>query len=160
MNEKIKSTLLKLENQGLLNGNFKIDEQLIQAYRKVYGKGTLKSKGENFLADRLAALNLLKYKHNKFKASDIKEGFIYVISNPSWEYVKIGRTIDARKRLAQMQTYSPLRDFKIEHYVFSQDINLLEYKVHKYLENSQVNGEWFNVPASVAIKTIKTIMGR
>lgn len=160
MTSKIEQTIETLSSRGLLEGNYKIDENLIAEYRNAYGRGKLKRKSEVELANKLSALNLLKHKHTMFKASEIKEGFIYVISNPSWDYVKIGRTIDVKKRLAQMQTYSPLRDYKVEHYVFSEDINLLESSVHKSLSEHRVNGECFNVKASVAIAEIKRIMGR
>ncbi len=159
MNDKIRNTLLKLETQGLLKGNFKIDENLIQEYRKAYGKGVLKRKNEIELADRLSALNLLKYKRERFSAKDIQEGFVYVISNPAWECVKVGKTIDSKQRLAQMQTYSPYRDYKIEHYTFSQNALELEKFIHNKLSRFHIGGEWFDTKPLNVIRCIKRFNG-
>jgi hypothetical protein len=159
MNKKIRNTLAVLKSKNLLEGNFVIDDALIEEYRLSYGKGNLNRKNEVELANRLSALNLLKYKRESFSAKDISEGFVYVISNPAWNCVKVGKTIDSKQRLAQMQTYSPYRDYKIEHYAFSQNALGLEKFIHSKLRQFHVNGEWFQIEPLSVIRCIKRFNG-
>ena len=156
MNPKIESTIKELENLGLLKNNFKITKELIILYRKIYGKGK-ESKGNTEINSKLACLNLLKYKRNvlNIKAINIPEGWVYVISNPAWKNCcKIGKTIDSKNRLAQMQTFSPYRDYKIEHYLYSNSALKLEKLAHKTLQEFKLEGEWFNIQPSKALKII------
>lgn len=82
----------------------------------------------------------IKYKRNNNSAKNIKEGFVYAITNPSWpDYVKVGSAIDVYDRLNSYQTSSPKRDYKLETYVFVEDRIEFEKYIHsKY----KCDGEW------------------
>ena len=98
-------------------------------------------------------------KHEKEYAS-IKEGFVYVITNPAWKgWIKVGMALDAKDRCKQYQTSSPLRDYKLLYKRFFKDRKGAEYKAHKKLKgiSSNQKGEWFKIPVTKAIKTIEAI---
>lgn len=122
MSERIISIL---EKQGVIPpGQFLINDNTLDAYMAVYNQvtgGNGKAKPSNTRYNRkIAALNLIKYK--KRKGLSIPEGFVYVISNPAWDNkYKVGMSSDPKKRLASYQTYSPNRDFKLEHWSFWED---------------------------------------
>jgi hypothetical protein len=82
----------------------------------------------------------IKYKQNDHSAKNIKEGFVYAITNPAWpEYVKIGCAIDVFDRLSSYQTSSPKRDYKLEAFVFVEDRLQFESYIHNKYE---CDGEW------------------
>lgn len=82
----------------------------------------------------------LKYMRNSNRSKGIKEGFVYMISNPSFPgWVKIGSTVDVYERLNTYQTYSPMRDYVIDGYYFSYDRFAEEFMYHKRYES---NNEW------------------
>lgn len=84
---------------------------------------------------------LLKYKQNGYSATGIKEGHVYAITNTAWpEYVKIGSAIDVYDRLNSYQTSSPLRDYKLETYIFSYDRLKTEKMIHAMFPDRK--GEW------------------
>lgn len=155
--DKVSKTLNLLESRGrFLDPEFKITEQLIEEYQVSYGIGK-QSKGNKQLNKKLATLNLLKRKNLKLPANKIPEGWVYVISNPAWEAVKIGKSINVKERLKEMQTYCPIRGFKVEHYIYSVRALEVERQVHKNLEKYRLKGEWFAVSAEEARKEIKRV---
>lgn len=86
--------------------------------------------------------NLLKllYIKNNTKASGIKEGFVYAISNPAWPgHIKVGSSIDVYDRLKTYQTSSPYRDFVLEKYVFTLDRFEFERLIQSKFKSK---GEW------------------
>lgn len=144
--------------QGLLEGNFKITNSLIDKYREAYGSG--KEKTSNTKQNtRLAILNLLKYKRrNGIPVKDIPEGWIYVVTNPAWRgFCKIGKTIDKKERIATMQTYSPLRDYKVEHYMYFNNALQIEKEIHNKLKDFRAEGEWFNISTEYAHRAISSV---
>lgn len=81
----------------------------------------------------------LAYKQNK-SAKGISSGYVYAIHNPAWDdYVKIGVALDVYDRLNSYQTSSPLRDYELIGYVFSDDLLSLEKEIHSKFER---NNEW------------------
>jgi hypothetical protein len=157
MNEKIINTLLKLESIGLISssGDFEIDDVLVSKYQEIYGKGK-ETKGNSEINTKLAILNLLKYKKGSKRASDIPEGWVYVVSNPLWKGVKIGKAIDVRDRVKTMQTYAPA-EYALEHYVYSTKALQVEKHVHRELSDARIRGEWFNISPLEAFKIIKRV---
>ena len=92
---------------------------------------------------RLSLLRVKMFRNNN-SASGIKEGYVYCISNPAFpEHVKIGSSIDVKRRLASYQTYTPFRDFVLDAYYFSQDRFADEKLFHSKYEF--VN-EWYKCP--------------
>lgn len=81
----------------------------------------------------------LVYKENS-GVRGLKEGYVYAVHNPAWkDYVKIGCSIDVYDRLKSYQTSSPLRDYQLVGYVFSDNKLSLEKEIHEKFER---NGEW------------------
>lgn len=75
----------------------------------------------------------------------ITEGFVYAISNPAWEgQLKVGNTYDPHRRLMQFQTYSPFRDFSLDHWSFFSDKFSGERIIHSHFSNLR-DHEWLDV---------------
>ena len=94
------------------------------------------------------------------EASNIKEGWVYVITNNAWpEWVKIGMAIDAEDRLNGYQTSSPYRDYVLEHSVYSNERRKAEQKAHTRAAKiaSEVNGEWFKLTVQQAIEVLNNL---
>jgi hypothetical protein len=86
-------------------------------------------------------------------ASNIKEGYVYIITNKAWpNWVKIGMAIDAEDRCNGYQTSSPFRDYVLEHSVATEDRRKSEKKAHKKAKNlaSGTSGEWFKLDVETA----------
>ena len=91
-----------------------------------------------------------------YKLDSIKEGYVYVITNPAWpEWVKIGMAVDAEDRCNGYQTSSPFRDYKIEHVVVTNNRRAAEAEAHKAATKmaKETRGEWFKLDIELA-KTI------
>lgn len=73
-------------------------------------------------------------------------GYVYIISNPAWSELKIGSSVDAMTRLIQYNTYSPKRDFKLEHYILIPNYKLVEKELHK---KYNADGEWVSTPINI-----------
>ena len=94
----------------------------------------------------------LMYRENN-SAKGIKCGYVYAIHNPAWEdYVKIGAAIDVYDRLASYQTSSPLRDYEMLGYVFSDDRFALEKEIHKKFDRKN---EWIKTNKDSIKKFLK-----
>ena len=89
----------------------------------------------------------------------IKEGYIYVITNPAWpEWVKIGMAIDAEDRLNGYQTSSPIRDYQLVHAIPTPDRARAERVAHKAAALcGERQGEWFKIPNSEAVAILQHI---
>lgn len=81
-------------------------------------------------------------------------GYVYVVSNPAWDELKLGSSIDAESRLLQYNTYSPKRDYKLEYYILIPDYMSVEQQLHKDL--NAVN-EWVNLPLAELKLELKRI---
>lgn len=91
-----------------------------------------------------------------------KEGYVYIITNPAWpDWVKIGMAVDAEDRLNGYQTSSPMRDYKLEYSVKSNDRRRAEREAHKKAlkkcDNS--HGEWFKMSVGEAIELLDNLDG-
>jgi len=84
--------------------------------------------------------------------NEIKTGDVYVITNPTWpDWVKIGRGVDAKDRFKDYMTYSPYRDYKLEHYVHTNNRADAEHKAHVEAEKlGEKRHEWFNITVAQA----------
>ena len=93
------------------------------------------------------------------KDKQIKEGYIYVITNPAWpEWVKIGMAIDAEDRLNGYQTSSPMRDYQLVHAIPTPDRARAERVAHKAAALcGERQGEWFKIPNSEAVAILQHI---
>lgn len=146
--DKVENALLKL---GICD-KFKIDLDLVKkvthgfVYRDI-DKNNINKKKYNREKIynhyyQIVIRDLLKilYKRNNYSAAGINCGFVYIISNPAWpDYYKIGSAIDVYNRLSSYQTSSPLRDYKIEKYMFVFNRNHVEKSIIGKYEST---GEW------------------
>lgn len=148
---KINLTLNRLFEYGFLpaEGTFEITEDLLNKYIRIYKKLNTSgnSKFEWWYARKIAGVTLLKlklYRGDTYKTA--KEGIIYGISNPAWNnHLKIGITIDHKKRLASLQTGDPFRAYKIDGYEFVADRRKIEKDVLNNFNVHLVNGEWLKI---------------
>ena len=85
------------------------------------------------------------------KAEEIvRNGFVYIISHPRMDGVKIGRAYDPEARTNAYQTGCPYRQYKLEYAVYFEDCYQAEKDIHNFLKDSRLQGEWFAVPRHVA----------
>lgn len=91
-----------------------------------------------------------------------KEGYVYIITNPAWpDWVKIGMAVDAEDRLNGYQTSSPMRDYKLEYSIKSNDRRKAEKKAHKMAlkKCDDTHGEWFKMSVSDAVDLLDNLNG-
>lgn len=108
---------------------------------------------------RLSLLRV-KYMRNGYKSKGIKEGFVYLITNPAWpDMMKIGSSIDVKSRLNSYQTYSPKRDYKLVRYYFSRDRFYEEGLYHKMMpsKNEWCHGDMNAISGLFASKRLHDI---
>ena len=93
------------------------------------------------------------------KDKQVKEGYIYVITNPAWpEWVKIGMAIDAEDRLNGYQTSSPMRDYQLVHAIATPDRARAERVAHKAAALcGERQGEWFKIANEEAVTILQHI---
>ena len=92
-----------------------------------------------------------------YKIDSIKEGYVYVITNPAWPgWVKIGMAIDADDRCNGYQTSSPFRDYVLEHIILTKNRRKTEAEAHYSASKmaSSKNGEWFKLSIEDAKKIL------
>ncbi|EJB4242352.1 GIY-YIG nuclease family protein [Salmonella enterica] len=150
-----------LLSKGLLEKKpFLITNQLIQSFMDEYIAltGTKGNTGKNtntLYSRKLAALSFIKFKQEH--KLPITEGFVYCISNPAWvNQYKIGMSQNPKERLAQYQTYSPYRDYKLEHWSFWFDKRKGEKLIHQFFKDLKEH-EWFNIDSKKLHKYLETI---
>ena len=86
-------------------------------------------------------------------------GYIYVMSNPSFDAVKIGISQHyPTKRLKELSTTGVPENFVLEYCAISEKYELLEKKVHFLLEAMRPNRnrEFFNVTVPEAVDAIRS----
>lgn len=152
---KAEITLDILMSKGLINTeDFSITRELIEEYLKAYattGGGNIGKKLNVVLARKLAAINLVEFKV-QYKIP-VKEGFVYVISNPAWPgFYKIGMSTNPKRRLSQYQTYSPHRDYKLEWFGFFFDKREGEKLLISKLDN--YSHEWV-APSNLILSELR-----
>jgi hypothetical protein len=69
----------------------------------------------------------------------VTEERVYVIGSPGSSTVKIGRTVDLKKRLAEIQRMSPV---PLEVLWSTPGGHELETHLHRHLRPSRSHGEW------------------
>ena len=95
--------------------------------------------------------------HSHTILETVKEGEVYVITNPAWpDWVKIGMAIDAKDRCKGYQTSSPMRDYKVMYSVATQDRRKAEATAHEAAEKiAERRGEWFKMSVGQAKECIQ-----
>lgn len=128
-------------------GIFLVTEGMLEAFVNEYPTLDNKDKGKKVnyrFARKLAGLSFVKENLSRgASSSDISCGLVYIIANPVFEkHVKIGMTLDIKKRLSQFQTYDPFQRFYVKHYDFVLDRKAAEKKMLCASGVSIENGEW------------------
>lgn len=88
-----------------------------------------------------------------------KQGYIYILSNPAWEgWYKVGMAADINDRVNSYQTSSPMRDYTLQHYIFTNDRRATEKQVHRKLKKitDTFNSEWFEAKLSDIVDILNT----
>ena len=129
----------------------------------------LRNKKRMFIKGKYVAINHILQKPGNYKSFQeaafeslpryklTKEGYVYILSNPAWkDWYKVGMAADVNDRYNSYQTTTPLRDFKLEHYIATNDRRVAERKIHSKLKKiaNSVAGEWFNVLLSEAVQVL------
>ncbi|EJT0117300.1 GIY-YIG nuclease family protein [Salmonella enterica] len=117
-------------NRGLINlgSPVSITKELITE-SLTFGTANFGRDSNRRYSLKLSALSFIKY--NKSIGEKSSCGFIYAIINPAWaNYVKIGMSSDPKTRLANYQTYSPLRDYRLIHWSFWFNAREAEKMLH------------------------------
>jgi len=168
--ERINAVIEKLISLGDIpnEGEFNIDDSLVEKYCKVYHELFSKSSGvgkrNKRYAEKLAAISLMKLKRRRINADSVlrkrkyvgKEGFVYFVVNPSFHgFVKVGETKDPEGRLKTYQTYDPMRNFSMEHCVFCTDSRKIEKLVLETYKTDLNLGEW--VSESSALELLRFV---
>jgi len=86
-------------------------------------------------------------------------GHVYAMGNAAWpEWIKIGKAVDAEDRLRSYQTSSPLRDYTLIHYAYSDDRNVAEKQAHALaVKLGSSRNEWFKISNEDAIIIIEQV---
>ena len=95
-----------------------------------------------------------------YKLDNIKEGYVYVITNPAWpDWVKIGMAIDTDDRCNSYQTSSPHRDYELKYDIETGDRRALEQAAHKEASKlaNESKGEWFKIDVETAIQILNNL---
>ena len=84
-------------------------------------------------------------------------GHVYAMANAAWpEWIKIGKAVDAEDRLRSYQTSSPLRDYTLIHYAYSDDRNVAERQAHVLAGKlGDKRNEWFKISNEDAVVVIE-----
>lgn len=98
-----------------------------------YGKARRTKYYNRYRRNVAMALLVLQHKRDGKSAKNIKAGYVYAISSPRHDEIKIGESIDVIDRLRSYQTYCPNRSFYIVKYVFSYNRKEAERKVKEAL---------------------------
>lgn len=82
--------------------------------------------------------------------------YVYVISAGPCTH-KIGISVHPEGRLASLQTGSPLR-MKLVFSIETEHAANIEWRAHSILRPNRLEGEWFDVGATTAIRAVKQAM--
>jgi predicted GIY-YIG superfamily endonuclease len=85
-----------------------------------------------------------------------KKGYLYIITNKAWPgYVKVGVTMDLKKRLQTYQTASPFRDYELMYSIHHPKYLEAETRIKETMKYfaTEIRNEWFQVPDLQTAKT-------
>ena len=84
-------------------------------------------------------------------------GYVYFISEPNLERIKIGFSADPKSRLQQLQTGTP---YELTMLGYVEGDFFHESHLHRHLSDFRVQGEWFDAVEKVQIIVDNIIEGR
>lgn len=132
------------------HGNFEITEEVLSHFNKLYTgeeQDSCTKKSEILYNRKIKILNIIKHKRlNGVSAGSIKEGFIYVASNPAYpSRYKIGRTLEPYDRITAFNVLCPDKAWKLEAWFASFasfDMRKAEESILNLLRSPNCKGEW------------------
>lgn len=80
--------------------------------------------------------------------------FVYFIAMGDW--TKIGKSNDVQKRMANLQSASPVKLHLMASIPTTQPLKL-EAGLHEHLKQYRLGGEWFAIPAAVLRNTLEAL---
>jgi hypothetical protein len=126
-------------------------QKFVEIYPVLAGARCQKKPSNIRYFKKLAGLTLMKMSLSRIplegvittKPVKLKSGILYLISNPVFPGMfKIGITQDLTTRLLQYQTYDPYRKFKVDHYMFVDNMRKTEKEVLYKYKIDISKGEW------------------
>lgn len=94
---------------------------------------------------------VIKYSGAECSWGKPQYGYIYLMADKSRTAFKIGRSIDPKQRLRQIQRKIPFQ-LDLVHAVPSANAQGVEYMFHCRLFDNLVSGEWYELPDSFVEK--------
>ena len=91
----------------------------------------------------------------------MKAGYLYIIKCESWPtWVKIGTTMNLKKRLHVYQTSSPFRDYKIVYSIHHSNYVEAEKRVREIFKPfaSRINHEWYEINLDAAREKLLEVL--
>lgn len=88
--------------------------------------------------------------------STVGFSFVYFIAMGNW--IKIGKADDVQKRMANLQSATPVELHLMASIQTTQPLKL-EAALHEHLKQYRLGGEWFEIPADVLRATLQMIWG-
>lgn len=88
------------------------------------------------------------------------KGYLYIMSNPAFRYLKIGAArieVEARRKMMSQCTSVPL-NFEIVDYVFVRNVWAAESELHNYLSHTRLpKKEFFDVSIKIAKAFMRSV---
>lgn len=110
------------------------------------------------LSDLDNALKQYNDSRNKYST-----GYVYLVINAAWpDWVKVGRAVNTRNRLAAYQTSSPFRDYEIFIKAACNNTQKLESLLLAGIKEhaEEAKGEWLKIEHSFAKRLFNSIVGK
>lgn len=150
-NKKAKLVLLeraletsKICSKAEIQPSARLFMHYVHAHKYLNKKKVLSiKKKEWYYTYKLFVRDVVEY-NRQLGVKNSKVKFCYIIVNPAWpDKVKIGVSSQPHKRLAQYQTYSPLRDYRLLHWSPHNNATEIEkFIIEKYGDKVLNSGEW------------------
>ena len=77
-----------------------------------------------------------------------KRGYVYLVWSPKWKLYKIGRTIDLKRRMYQLQSERPFERLRLVYAAEVGNQYETERLLHATVSDKHVLGEWFDLEES------------
>lgn len=79
---------------------------------------------------------------------DQRIGYVYLIAEEDLEYIKIGYSVEPKKRLNSLQGSNP-RNVYLLYTIYSKDMSVLEKELHIQFKHLHKKNEWFKYDYSI-----------
>lgn len=112
-------------------------------------EGILRSKTMDLFSDKWY-LETSQSIFNSFSESN-SLGYVYFLRGKTYPYIKIGKSKDLNTRVRTLETN--LGKLTILGFIYCEDYDLLEKKLHSQFKEKRKHGEWFDLNSS-EVRTI------